>query len=96
MSSSKFAAAAVLLAAAFGAQAQTIETDYPAVTDNNTPAIANQSVAKSAPSAAPFLVQSNFEGVKLNPAYAQPSALTREEVRAGATIIVLPPTGNNA
>ncbi|HRO58732.1 MAG TPA: hypothetical protein PK177_06125 [Burkholderiaceae bacterium] len=95
MNRNKFAISAALLAIAFGAQAQTVETDYPVMTGNIN-AVAPAAIAKDFPSAVPFLMQSNFEGVKVRPAHAQPSTLTREDVRSGATVEVPPVTGHNA
>jgi hypothetical protein len=81
----KFAAPALLTLAAFGAQAQTIETDYPAVQAAGpvlaAPVAATAHAQRGAGQDAPFLVQSNFEGPKANPARAESkSTLTRAEV----------------
>ncbi|HRO61503.1 MAG TPA: hypothetical protein PK177_20495 [Burkholderiaceae bacterium] len=84
----KFAIPAALVAVAFGAQAQTIETDYPAVAADGS-VVSVAPVAGEIANASPYLVQSNFEGPKADPAQIAPSTQDREAVRAGADVNVV-------
>lgn len=87
----KLAVPAVLAFAAFSAGAQTIETDYPVVrgtgpmpTTQHMPSGSSQGALQTEPS----LIQSNYEGVRENPAQAAPSRLTRAEVQREASVSV--------
>ena len=84
----KFAVPAALAIAAFSAGAQTIETDYPVVRTNGAmPETTQMHASPQAPAQSePFLVQSNYEGVRVNPAQAPSSTLTRAEVQQDASI----------
>lgn len=105
MKTLNLALATALSAFAFGAQAQTIETGYPAVQPGSV-AIAQtggqSSTALSADSASadvnrePLLIQSNYAGPVTNPVYAETSTRTRAEVRAEAQILVPRSPGLNA
>ena len=90
---------AVLAFAAIGASAQTIETDYPAIAGTGTIAVSptfQASAGSQAPSqSAPYLIQSNAEGVRVNPDFVQPSTLTRAQVQREAVVSV-PQSGHNA
>ena len=89
----KFAIPAALAFAAFGVGAQTIETDYPVVGGS----IAMSSSGSQASSqSAPYLIQSNAEGVRVNPDFAQPSTLTRAVVQREAVVQVPQSAGHNA
>ena len=96
----KLAIPAALAFAAFSAGAQTIETDYPVVNASGpvTGAVKMQAAAPSrAPAqSAPFLIQSNYEGVRINPSQARPSTLTRAEVQQDASIVLPYGSANNA
>ncbi|NLD70161.1 MAG: hypothetical protein GX644_15260 [Limnobacter sp.] len=80
----RFAIPAALAAVAFGAQAQTIETDYPAVVADGAAIVSVAPVAGEVSNESPYLVQSNFEGPKADPAQIVPGTQSREAVRAGA------------
>lgn len=85
---------AALAIGAFGAQAQTIETDYP----NGYMSSSSQAPVATAPAASrPWLVQSNSEGIRENPVYAEsaPRGRTVAEVRAEA-YLAMPASGHNA
>lgn len=87
---------AALAIGALGAQAQTIETDYPS---GHTSSFSQTSGA-TAPTASGgefSLVQSNFEGIRENPVYAEsaPRGRTVSEVRAEAQLTT-PISGHNA
>lgn len=86
---------AALAIGAFGAQAQTIETDYP---NGYMSSSSQTSVATStAASRGEFsLVQSNSEGIRENPVYAAsaPRGRTVTEVRAEAHL-AMPASGHN-
>ena len=87
---------AALAIGAFGAQAQTIETDYP---NGDTSSFSQTSVA-TAPVASRgefSLVQSNSEGIRENPVYAKSAPRGRPvaEVRAEA-YLAMPASGHNA
>jgi hypothetical protein len=71
---------AALSFSAFGIHAQTIETDYPRLPN----AVAVEAPAQVAASdrAAPYLIQSNAEGVRINPAYEQAGTLSRAVLRS--------------
>ena len=95
----KLAISASLAIAAFGAGAQTIETDYPVVRGTGPQPTTMQMHA--APSqtpaqAEPFLIQSNNEGVRANPSQQRSSALTRAEVQHEASIAMPYGSSNNA
>ena len=95
----KLAVSASLAFVAFGAGAQTIETDYPVVRGTGSqPTTVNMHAAPSqAPAQAePFLVQSNHEGVRVNPSQRPSSALTRAEVQQDASIVLPYGASNNA
>lgn len=87
---------AALAIGAFGVQAQTIETDYPSGFMTST-SPAPVAAAPAASQAEPWLVQSNFEGVRENPVYAEsaPRGRTVAEVRAEA-YLAMPASGHNA
>ena len=88
---------AALALAAFGVQAQTIETDYPFVGSKLAPTVASAPFGQTVPSkSALSLVQSNFEGPKVDPAPAAQSTLTRQEVRADARVKEPYGPGHNA
>lgn len=91
----KFATPAVFAFAALSVNAQTIETDYPQAVPAGpvvaTVAPANAVTGESAYSRnATFLIQSNFEGPRVDPEYAAAngSTLTREEVQSRAEVHV--------
>ena len=86
----KLAVPAAFAVAAFGVQAQTIETDYPQVRGAGTVVAAVQAPPSTAArSQAPlYLVQSNFEGPKADPAQIVQSAQSRADVRAEADVNV--------
>lgn len=89
---------AALAIGAFGVQAQTVETDYPRTFMSESEESARAGVNAPAPvQAEPFLIQSNSEGVRENPAHATALAKGRSvaEVRAEARI-AMPPSGHNA
>jgi len=85
---------AALAIGAFGAQAQTIETDYP----NGYTSSFSQAPVAAAPAASRSefsLVQFNSEGVRENPVYAESAPRTGAEVRAEARL-AMPASGHNA
>lgn len=87
---------AALAIGAFGAQAQTVETDYP---NGHTSSFSRTSVA-TAPAASRgefTLFQSNFEGVRDVPVYASSAtpARTVSAVRSEAQL-TMPISGHNA
>jgi hypothetical protein len=88
---------AALSFSAFGIHAQTIETDYPRM-PNAVAVEAPAQVAASdrAAKAAPYLIQSNAEGARVNPAYEQASTLSRAEVQASAVTRTLQGPGHSA
>jgi len=88
---------AALSFSAFGIHAQTIETDYPRL-PNAVAVEAPAQVAASdrAANAAPYLIQSNAEGLRVNPAYEQASTLSRAEVQASAVVRTLQGPGHSA
>ena len=69
----RIALPAAFALSAFAAQAYTLETDYPVVGGTMALTTSAPSELLAAPStkAAPFLVQSNFEGPKVDPDYAK-------------------------
>ncbi len=91
----KIATPAVFAFAALSVNAQTIETDYPATVPAG-PVVA--AVAPLVPMMgafthsqnAPYLIQSNSEGPRVNPGYtaAKDPTLTRKEVQAQAQVVV--------
>jgi len=95
----KLAVSTSLAFAAFGAGAQTIETDYPVVRGTGSQPSTMQVLAapSQAPSRAdPFLIQSNNEGVRVSPSQQRSSALTRAEVQHEASIVLPYGASNNA
>jgi len=98
MNATRLALAAAVSALAFGVQAQTIETDYPAVASVG-PVIAAQSQAAEGTreSVEPVLVQSNYAGPEANVAAAgEVSSRSRAEVQSEAEILVPRSPGLNA
>lgn len=98
MNGTKLAIAAAVSALAFGVQAQTIETDYPAV----APAGPVVSAESQAPEGTreriePVLVQSNYAGPEVKAAAdVEVSLRSRAEVQAEAEILVPRSPGLNA
>lgn len=98
MNATKLALAAAVSALAFGVQAQTIETDYPAVAPAGpVVAAASQAPEGTRERVEPALVQSNHAGPEVN-ANADTQAIprTRAEVQSGAEILVPRSPGLNA
>lgn len=91
----KLTLSAILLASALGAQAQTVETDYPLVTVDGQVAV-QVATQRAASQAEPFLIQSNAGPVQVNPVYEWSSTVSRDEVRAGAEIRLPANAGHNA
>ncbi len=91
----RFAIPAVFAIAAASVQAQTIETDYPRAVPAG-PVVATVAPAESVTSEFAhrndglYLIQSNSEGPRVDPAYAaaNESRLTRDEVQAQAEVRV--------
>lgn len=81
--------------AALSVNAQTIETDYPRVVPSGPVAamvapVAPVTRASTLSDNAPYLIQSNSEGPRVDPSYstANESTLSRKEVQAQARIHV--------
>jgi hypothetical protein len=85
---------AALSFSAFGINAQTIETDYPG--QSHSVAVEAPAQAAASDRAAPYLIQSNAEGARINPAYEQASTLSRAEVQASAVVRTLQGPGHSA
>ncbi len=95
----KIAVPAALAIAAFGVGAQTIETDYPVVrgTGSQPTTVQMHAAPSQAPAQAePFLILSNYEGARVNPAQARSSTLTRAAVQHDASIVLPYGASNNA
>ena len=84
----RFAIPAALVAVAFGAQAQTIETHYPAVLADGNVVVKAAPVTGEVSNAPLYLVQSNFEGPKADPAQTVQSTQSRADVRSEASVNV--------
>jgi len=88
---------AALSFSAFGIHAQTIETDYPRQSHSMAvDAPAQVAASDRAANAAPYLIQSNAEGLRVNPAYEQASTLSRAEVQASAVLRTVQGPGHSA
>lgn len=85
----RLAVSAALTVAAFGAQAAVLEIDYPGDT------VATAAHVFYRPAAAPFLIQSNYEGPRIDPAYAE-NALPRPALPAVREIAKPWGPGHNA
>ena len=94
----RLAVPVILAFAALSAGAQTIETDYPVVRGTGPAPTMQQmpSSSSGASRAEPTLIQSNYEGVRENPAVTEPSRLSRSEVQRDANISVPFGALNNA
>ncbi len=99
MNATRLAIAAAVSALAFGVQAQTIETDYPAFAPAG-PVVAEKSQAPEGTRerVEPVLVQSNHTGPEMNgnALGAQAESRTRAEVQGEAVILVPRSPGLNA
>ncbi len=98
MNATKLALAAAVSALAFGVQAHTIETNYPAVASVG-PVVSAESQAREGTHerVEPVLVQSNYAGPEVSAAAADAvSPRTRAEVQAEAEILVPRSPGLNA
>lgn len=99
MNVTKLALAAAVSALAFGVQAQTIETDYPAVVAGGpVVSVEAQAPEGTRESNEPLLVQSNYAGPEVNPGRvdSKASPRTREEVQSEAELLVPRSPGLNA
>ena len=99
MNATKLALAAAVSALAFGVQAHTIETNYPAVASVG-PVVSAESQAREGTRerVEPVLVQSNYAGPEVSAAAADAavSPRSRAEVQAEAEILVPRSPGLNA
>ncbi len=86
----RLALPAAFALAAVGAQAGTLEIDYPVAAATDAPVLQYTSQQAS-----PFLIQSNFEGPKVDPTFAKTRTVT-QPVRPAAEIAKPWGPGHNA